>query len=632
MSIIAVKVTAQSHDFYIPTWRISGNLHNMSAFQMPDGSVTCNIIDWTAFNLATGMGSSDKQTLVRMMSNLCEELIQYGYYQRSGDVEDRDDAIPYLLQVVSGVYIGVEVDYSYTPLEDALMIVIGNGDAFFYNNHESVNGAYHKYNDTVFLSDSNHVISAVSLYNSGMHGAIEGYSHCGNRMCEWTHYFANNDSNALMNSLVNATWIEPPIPERSCLDMFDLSNRFSPRTKNEGFGCYALSHQDLSDIMNDMYLKVNAMYFTSVGGFMGNPTDYILGCRCYHGMLHDVSKWVNTSTFNVGTYNFGQSWNAHLPAHTPPEPEDEYSKAHRGDFQVVASEFATHDFGILDIPTALASRMRGDYLDYAPFVKYQLYLPYVGYVDLNPNDIIDGKIGILMNVDVISGQGLYVIYTKDNSKHQKVDGTTDSEHVILTIPCQLGIDIPFTENLFQNFVRACVGTLGNAVAIGASAGVAGGMVAAGMASQRLHSINEGTKEGIRKGRINKDAGEAMIAGREAYATQLENEATKGQVAGDALNQAVNMLPSTPDTTRSGGFNGDTGVLGSFNPFIIVTFPIIATPNGFEDIFGNRCAVIDTLSNCSGFTQVVAVKPTNDDVHKCKYKNEIIALLQAGVYL
>ena len=417
--------------------------------------------------------------------------------------------------------------------------------------------------------------------------------------------------------------------------MFDLSNRFSPRTRNDALGCYALSHNDLSDIMNDMYLKANATYFTSVGGFMGNPTDYILGCRCYHGMLHDVSKWAITSTFNVGMYNFGANWNGHYPAHTPPEPGDEYSKAHRGDFQVVATEFATHDFGILDIPTALASRMRGDYLDYAPFVKYQLYLPYVGYVDLNPNDIIDGKIGILMNVDVISGQGLYVIYTKDNSKHQKVDGTTDSEQVILTVPCQLGIDIPFTENLFQNFVRACVNTIGNAVAIGASAGIAGGVAAAGMKANALASQNQTNKVVYSSPRMNqavKESNDLMTSNRDAEVNSIHNQATMHQIAGNAFTQSLNMLPSTPETTRSGGFNSDTGVLGSFNPFIIVTFPIIATPNGFEDIFGNRCAVIDTLDNCSGFTQVVAVKPTNDDVYKCKYKNEIIALLQAGVYL
>lgn len=623
MSIIAVKVTAQSHDFYIPTWRVSGNLHNMSAFQMPDASVTCNIIDGTAFYAATGMGSSDKQTLVRMMNNLCEELIQYGYYQRSGDVEDRDDAIPYLLQIVSGVYIGVEVNSSYTPLEDALMLVIGN-DAYFYNNHESVNGGYHKYNDTVFLSDSNHVISAVSLYNSGTHGAIQGYSHCGNRLCEWTHYFANNWNNDLMNSLVSATWVEPPIPERSNLDMFDLSNRFSPRTRNDGLGCYALSHNDITDIMHDLYDEQNAAYFTSVGGFMGNPTDYILGCRCYHGMLHDVSKWLITSTFNVGMYNFGSGWNNRL---------GQDPKAHRGDFQVLATEFASHDFGIVDIQTELASRMRGDYLDYAPFVKYQLYLPYVGYVDLNPNDIIDGKIGIQMNVDVISGQGLYVIYTKDNSKHQKVDGTTDSEQVILTVPCQLGIDIPFTENLFQNFVRACVNTIGNAVAIGASAGVAGGVASAGMRANALAGMNQATKVGIQNGQIPQDVGQAVIAKRDAEINSIQNQATMNQIGGNAIIQGVSQaIPSSPEVTRSGGFNSDTGVLGSFNPFIIVTFPIVATPNGFEDIFGNRCAVIDTLNNCSGFTQVVAVEPTNDDAYECKYKSEIIALLQAGVYL
>lgn len=402
--------------------------------------------------------------------------------------------------------------------------------------------------------------------------------------------------------------------------MFDLSNRFSPRVAQQGLGAYAISKQDMTDFMNDLWDPANCLYFTVGANALGSPLEYLMTCRCYHGLKDDVAISQSTSTINLGPYNFGGNWNAN-------------GLAHREDFNVVASEFLMHDFGYIDIPTELASRIRGDYLDYAPFVKYQLYLPYVGYIDLNPNDIIDGKLGIQMNVNVITGEGLYVVYTDDNDKHQKVDGTEDGPQVIFTIPCQLGIEVPVNASMFGNLVRSVVNTIGTAASIGASAGVAGGIVAAGMASQRLHSMNEGTKEGIKKGRIDKDAGEALIASRKAYATQLENEATKGQVAGDAINQAINAIPAPPDVGRSGGgFNSDTGTLGSFNPFVIVTFPIIATPNGFEDIFGNRCAVIDTLDNCSGFTQVIAVKPTNDDVYKCKYKNEIIALLQAGVYL
>ena len=618
MSIIAVKVTAQNHDFFIPTWRVSGNLHNMSAFQMPDASVSVNIIDRNAFELATGLTSSDKQTLVRMMKNLCEELVQYGYYQQSGDVEDRDDAIPYMLQVVTGVYIGVAVDINYEPREDALMFVIGN-DAFFYNNHDSVTGNYQLTNDTVFLSDTNHVISAVSLYNSGTHGQIQGYSHCGNLHCDYCHYYASNWNNDLMNSMVNATWVEPPIPERSNLDMFDLSNRFSPRVAQQGIGAYALSKQSIDKFMNDLWDPSNVAYFVIGAGALGSPVDYIMTCRCYHGLEQDVPLSASMSTINLGPYNFGGQWNASGEAHDT--------------FSVCASEFAMHDFGVVDIPTALASRMRGDYLDYAPFVKYQLYLPYVGYIDLNPNDVIDGKIGIQMNVNLITGEGLYVVYTKDNSKHQKVDGTTDSEQVIFTVPCQLGLEIPITPSVMQNLVRSMVNTIGSAVAIGASAGVAGGVAAAGMGANALASQNQATKVGMQNGRISQDQGQAMIAKREAEMTSMQNQATMNQIGGNAIVQGLAQAMPTPDVGRSGGgFNSDTGTLGSFNPFIIVTFPIVATPNGFEDIFGNRCAVIDTLNNCSGFTQIVAVEPSNDDTNVCKYKNEIIALLQAGVYM
>lgn len=570
MSIIAVKVTAQSHDFYIPTWRISGNLHNMSAFQMPDGPVTCNIIDKTAFDLATGMGSSDKQTLVRMMSNLCEELIQYGYYQRSGDVEDRDDAIPYFLQIVSGVYIGVEVDYSYTPLEDALMMIVGN-DAFFYNNHESFNGAYHKYNDSVFLSDSNHVISAVSLYNSGTHGAIQGYSHCGNGHCEWLHYYADNDSNALMNSLVNATWVEPPIPERSNLDMFDLSNRFSPRARSDAFGMYLLNKEDIKALFQDMWTKnviENFLY-----DIFGNPMESIMGIKWYYGMLRDMTVAGTHAYLTIGNLNL----------HTSGQQSSSV------ECEVPSTEYLTHDFGEVNLRTALSARLRQDYLDYAPYLKFQLYLPYVGYIDINPNDFIDGYIGIKLNLNIATGEGLYVIYAKQNSHHMNPDGTNADPQVMLTVPCNCGVDIP-------------------------------------MEIQSMDSL------GLQLARLG--------AGVANFAIDASQSSSTGEVAGKgfkfasgvALDPAETLGIDVPHTMRACGMNTEGGSLGAFNPFLLVTLPIVATPLGFEDIYGNRCAVIDELGDCTGFTQIAGVVPANDDTEECKYKNEIIALLQAGVYM
>lgn len=519
------------------------------------------------------------------------------------------------LEIVSNVYV-------YATDSDTLSIRFANTGSDETLHKRSVNMTDGK---VFFVVDANRRISIaeIGLYDYVEPAVMRLYRNHGYPASDYEIISPNG---AIMSCLMNGDWQDPPEPERSNLDMFDLSNRFSPRCAQQGMGVYMLSKQDLQDMYADLNDPTHIASIKAANLLYGSqsPLDNVIQCRYYHGLKDDVALSDDTSCLVLGAFSFGEAWNAGGALRNKTLP-------------IIRTEFCSHDFGTIDLDTGLtqAGYKRDDYLDYAPFTRYQIYLPYVGYVSLNPNDIIDGKLGLQLNVNLVTGDGMWIVYTDDNAHHKNFNGTIADEQVILTIPCSLGMDIPIIPAIMERMVTAGINTIGSAVAIGVSAGVAGGVATAGMRANALAGQAKDLRNALKDITDPNQASayKLQAKGLDAQATQISNEATMGQIGGNAVQQGLGLLQPSPDTTRSGGgFNSDTGTLGAFQPFVLITFPIVATPNGFEDIFGNRACVIDELDNCSGYTQIIALDPNTQDSEVCKYKSEIIALLQSGVYL
>lgn len=71
-----------------------------------------------------------------------------------------------------------------------------------------------------------------------------------------------------------------------------------------------------------------------------------------------------------------------------------------------------------------------DFTDYNPFSGYFLYLPFVGYVELDPNDIVGKETFIKAYVDLTSGDLVYYIYSSTDNR------------MIMTKSANVSVDIP----------------------------------------------------------------------------------------------------------------------------------------------------------------------------------------------
>lgn len=105
------------------------------------------------------------------------------------------------------------------------------------------------------------------------------------------------------------------------------------------------------------------------------------------------------------------------------------------------------------------------FLALEPYTKYELHLPYYGYVELKYNDVADSLINIYYSFDWENGIAKINIYN-----HTK-------DYVIKSLTATIGIKIAINRTNFQQladektqmYIKSAISTLGNAVSIGMGA-------------------------------------------------------------------------------------------------------------------------------------------------------------------
>ena len=126
----------------------------------------------------------------------------------------------------------------------------------------------------------------------------------------------------------------------------------------------------------------------------------------------------------------------------------------------LSNQFFTVDCGSISFPT-----LCGDtFLDYAPYSKFSIYLPYIGFKDVDANDFVGHTIGVIYHGDTVTG-GVTAYITKDGSVMYQYSGC-----------CAL--NIPLSADNWGNTISGAVQIATSLVASGASGGAAGVTMAA----------------------------------------------------------------------------------------------------------------------------------------------------------
>lgn len=241
---------------------------------------------------------------------------------------------------------------------------------------------------------------------------------------------------------------------------------------------------------------------------------------------------------------------------------------------VAAKQFVTVDCGSITV-----KKHWGAYLDYDPYTKSFIYLPYIGMHPVSTDDIMGRVIHIKYNVDILSGACTAFIESGGVVLYQFIG--------------QVSSCIPITGDNFSSVINGVLGIAGSVGAMVATGGFAAPAAAA--------------EAGL---------GTAYTAGHFIS-------------AGAAIGQDVmNMKPSIE---KSGAMSGTGGIMGVQNPYLIMLRPNAAIPGGQNQFLGYPAHITAKLDDLTGYTEVEMIHLENIPCTE-KEQEEILHYLAGGVIL
>lgn len=285
---------------------------------------------------------------------------------------------------------------------------------------------------------------------------------------------------------------------------------------------------------------------------------------------------------------------------------------------VAANQFVDLDCGTLEL-----KRYYGSALDQSPYTKVSCFLPYIGTVNLNTDEVMGTTLQVKYRVDIVSGSCVAKIFVDGNCLYQY------SGHCAITIPISAAD--------FSSYVSAAI-NVGKLAAAAITAG-AGAAVAAGVGEVSQQTNQVVTTTQITNTARNPVTGRQITTGttttvqtRESPADQSSTQASfSGMSPQNVANTVGAIMSSKPHIEHSGSFSGNSGYLGIRRPFVIIERPNMCMPANYQALNGFPSMVTMELGTCKGFTRVQQVQLTG--LHATNPEQaEILELLKSGVIL
>lgn len=233
---------------------------------------------------------------------------------------------------------------------------------------------------------------------------------------------------------------------------------------------------------------------------------------------------------------------------------------------LINKQYFTLDCGSITVQESTSS-----FLDYNPYSKAYLYLPYVGIQSsIDINDIMGSTVSIKYHIDLISGSALAQVKCE---RAKRREGDAQISAVMYEFPCNVYEQLPLSATDWRQAISNMI---------------------------------------------------SLVSGSAAVATG--NGAGLGAMASAVASQQVSVV-------RSGSISGNYGYIGKQKPYLILERPINNLPANFPMYEGFTSNIQYRLGNLSGYTEVDAdswkserILGTEDEM------KEIKDLLNTGVFL
>lgn len=222
---------------------------------------------------------------------------------------------------------------------------------------------------------------------------------------------------------------------------------------------------------------------------------------------------------------------------------------------LISEQFITINCGFVDVKEEYNT-----FLDYSSFTGVKLYLPFVGIVDLNTDDVMGARLYLKYNIDLFTGESIaYLRCVKNDTNYKNI-----YDAPLYAWDANVVYSVPITGNNWQQ--------LYNGIAKLVTSGISGAVVGGG-------------------------AGAVVGA-----LSDIGNFATTSKVS----------------YSRGGSLKANGGFLGGYTPYLIFNAPISSVPKmgGNSGKYrGFPSDIEDKLSNFHGYTEI-----ERDTLHLTDFSN------------
>lgn len=251
-----------------------------------------------------------------------------------------------------------------------------------------------------------------------------------------------------------------------------------------------------------------------------------------------------------------------------------------------------------------------NFADYKGYTQIKAFLPFVGYVDIDVNEVMGKWLQFRLFTDFQTGKGLFIVGVSEESvTHASPiypqDGEDDNIRVISTYECDVGIDIPLGKSDIGDIKRnMLLGAVKMGVGVAASVATANLGPATTVASEvTTYNISgRSTRKGSRMKPIKtgtETTEKTTVHHRPVNKAQPVAEAIEGSI--DVLNRLT--IHGHADRVNDAGLM----VNMSNNVRVVIYRPKFAElPVDFGSLYGYPLGQVKTLAELTGYTEINAI--------------------------
>ena len=314
----------------------------------------------------------------------------------------------------------------------------------------------------------------------------------------------------------------------------------------------------------------------------------------------------------------------YFPYNIPQRIEKQTKKLQIGtystDIDVYDIDFASE---IYEMGELLIEPHFNNFADYDGYSKMEVWLPFLGTVDISLNDVLGKYLKFRLGVDYTSGQGTWYICVGDNPTNATsifVDLAGVDDRILSTHTCQIGMEVPIgttnTANVYRNLIMGAVKGVSTALSSYAisSLGASGGTAT--------------TKE-VRTAR-NEKTGRQITKSTKKTETQYNssNYQFGKSIIGvfDYATDSLNNMHISASTDRS---NNPVSMFNACNSIKVIRYypKLITTDENYGKLYGYPLGQTKVLSTLSGYTEISNIHIEGEGFKSATQK-EILMLKEA----